>query len=169
MINRIKTHPVLSKFIEPTCCENGVCVSFSEDLSNDDYVIIKVDKYYNSLNILARPASPDCLIIRKCVRNGYGLAIVELKNISNSHGFEVNNLKEKFETCIYDFVGNKFKNPLDDIEYKDIKLFFVSNIELYKRDLGLKMETLMNFRIKYQGKSIMINPKMPSPTISNCY
>lgn len=168
MLNRIKTHDTLQHYIEETCCENGVCVSFSDDVSQEDYVIIKVDKYYNSLNIEHRPPSPDCLIILKCKNGGYALTIVELKDISNSKGFEIGNLQKKFETCIFDFIGNKFKNPINDTIYKNVKLFFVSNIELYKRDLGLKMETLINTRYKFQGKTLMISPRMPSPTIKSC-
>lgn len=168
MINSIKANAVLSEYIEDSCCENDVCVTFENDIDPNSYVIIKVDKYYNSLNIEKRPASIDCLIIRECVGNGYGLTLVELKNIENSKGFDLNNMKSKFNTTLNDFIKIKFKNPLD-IDYNEIKLFFVSNQEIYKRDLGLKMEVLMNVKFKFNERNLMIIPRMPNPTLKKCY
>lgn len=168
MINSIKNHAELSNYIEDTCCENGICVSFDEGIHPDSYAIIKVDNYYNSLNIEHRPASIDCLIIRECQENGYGMTLVELKNIETGKGFDVKNMKEKFSTTLYDFIKNKFRNPLD-VQYSDIKLYFVSNQEIYKRDLGLKMEVLINTRFKYNERTLMIIPRMPNPAIKKCY
>jgi hypothetical protein len=168
MINRIKEHVELSKYVDDTCCENGICVSFDSSLSKDSYVIIKVDNYYNSLNIEKRPSSIDCLIIRQCINGGYGLTLVELKKINTGKGFELENMREKFTTTLNHFIKNQFKNPLD-INYNDVKLFFVSNQEIYKRDLGLKMEVLMNVKFKFNEKTLMIRPEMPNPTIKNCY
>ena len=168
MINIIKEHVELSNYIEDTCCENGVCVNFDENIPQDSYVILKVDNYYNSLNIEHRPASIDCLIIRKCEESGYGMTLVELKNIETGRGFDVKNMTEKISTTLYDFIKNKFKNPLD-IQYKDIKLYFVSNQEIYRRDLGLKMEVLINVRFKYDERTLMIIPRMPNPAIKKCY
>lgn len=168
MINSIKENVVLSEYVEDTCCENGICVSFDADVEPNSYVIIKVDKYYNSLNIQRRPASVDCLIIRECIERGYGLTLVELKKIDNSKGFELENMKAKFNTTLNDFIKIKFKAPLD-IDYSDIKLFFVSNQEIYKRDLSLKMDVLINVKFKFNDKNLMIIPKMPDPTIKKCY
>ncbi|MBL7767493.1 MAG: hypothetical protein JNK20_00885 [Flavipsychrobacter sp.] len=168
MINRIKSHPVLKNFIEETCCENGICVTFDDDTSKDDYLILKVDKYYASLKLEKTPPSVDCVIIRKCKNGGYGLTIVELKNISTSRGFDLDNLKDKFETTISDFIGNKFRSLLY-VDYKDVKLFFVTVKNLYKQDLGLKYETLINIRFSYNKRKLLIQPYMPTPTIKSCY
>jgi hypothetical protein len=168
MINSIKSNALLSEYIEDTCCENDVCVTFENDINPSSYVIIKVDKYYNSLNIEKRPASIDCLIIRECVGKGFGMTLIELKNIENSKGFDLNNMKSKFNTTLNDFIKIKFKNPLD-IDYNEIKLFFVSNQEIYKRDLGLKMEVLMNVKFKFNERNLMIIPRMPNPTLKKCY
>lgn len=168
IIEKIKTHEILSQYVEDTCCENGICVTFDDQISSDSYVIIKVDKFYNSLNIEHRPASLDCLIIRKCIEKGYGMTLVELKNVHNTDGFTIENMKEKFQTTLFDFIKIKFKELLD-IDYSDIQLFFVSKNEIYKRDLSLKMEVLMNIRFKFNDKNLMIKPKMPNPTIKNCY
>ena len=169
MIQTIKNHSILSNYVEDTCCENGICVTFDNSISINDYAIIKVDNYYNSqLHQGKTPASVDCLIVRKCINSGYGLTIVELKNISNSKGFGTENMIEKFKTTLTDFIEIKFPDALL-LDYNDIKLFFVSNKEIYKRDLGLKMETLINVRFRFQNKTLMIRPLMPTPTIKNCY
>ena len=168
MINKIKTHEILSQYVEESCCENGICVTFDDEISPDSYVILKVDKYYNSLNIELRPASVDCLIIRKCIKTGYGITLVELKNIDNSNTLTSKNIKEKFETTLFDFIKTVFRENLD-VYYSDIKLLFVSNINLHRRDLGLAMETLMNTQLKFNDKKLMISFRMPNPTIKNCY
>lgn len=169
MINRIKNHKVLAEFVDETCCENEICVTFENDIPARSYAIIKVDKYYNSLRLGRRtPASIDCLIIRECVNGGYGLTLVELKKIETGKGFDIDNMKSKFETTLYDFVKARFRNPLD-VYYSDVKIYFVSKQEIYKRDLGLKMEVLMNVRFKFNDKTLMVIPKMPNPTIRKCY
>ncbi len=168
MINKIKSDEILSQFIVDKCCENEICVSIDTCINEDSYIIIKVDDYYNSLNLAKTPASIDCLIINKCIENGYGLTLIELKNITTSQSFCNDNMREKFETTMYDFIKNKFQKVLD-LDYKKIKLYFVSNKEIYKRDLGLKLETLMNIRFKFNDKTLMIEPRMPTPTIKNCY
>lgn len=168
MIENIRADEVLQNYLADECCENDVCVTFHEDISRENYIIIKVDDYYNSLNIEQRPPSLDCLIIRKCLSTGYGLTLVELKNIKSSDGFTVENMKAKFEICLSDFMQKRFKILLDK-DYKHIELFFVSNIEIYKRDLGLKLEALSSVKFKYRSKTLMIKPKMPHPTITSCH
>jgi hypothetical protein len=167
MITRLKEHSVLKDFIEDTCCENTICISIDETISEDMYAIIKVDNYYNSLNLGDTPPSVDCLIIRKCLNGGYGLTLVELKNINRTR-FDRNNMSGKFITTLEDFIKVKFREVLD-IDYKDVKLYFVSKQELYKRDAALKLDVLMGIRFKFNGKTLMIQPKMPTPTILNCY
>ena len=168
MINRIKNHKILSKYVEDTCCENEICVTFDAGILPSSYAIIKVDKFYNELKLGKNtPASIDCLIIRECIKTGYGLTL-ELKNIGSGKGFEIDNMIEKFETTLYDFIKKRFKNPLD-IHYSEIRLYFVSKQEIYKRDLGLKMEVLINIKFRYNDRVLMIRPEMPTPTIKNCY
>ena len=167
LITRIKGDAILSKFLSETCCENGICVTFDESVLPDSYVIIRVDQFYNSFNVKERPASVDCLIIRKCQNTGYGLTLVELKKISTTN-FELSNIKEKFDTTLFNFIKQRFSDLLD-INYKEVKLYYVSQREIYKRDLGLKMEVLINFRFRFDEKNLMIKAFMPNPTLKNCY
>ncbi len=168
MLENIKSHEILSKFLVEECCENEVSVTFKEDVAKDSYIIIKVDDYYNSLGLAKPPASLDCLIIRQCLNTGFGLTLVELKSIENSQGFTFDNMKAKFETVLDDFMQNRFKDLLYK-DYKHIKLYFVSNIEIYRRDIGLKMEALINVRFSYRGRKLPIEARMPHPTITNCH
>jgi hypothetical protein len=175
MLENIKAHEILSQFLEDDCCENNICVTFAEDIARENYIIIKVDKYYNSLGLAETPPSLDCLIIRRCLNTGFGLTLVELKDIDSTKRFTIENLKAKFETTINDFIQTRF-NVLF-IDYKRIELYFVSNIELYKGkwrreeklDRGLKLEILINIRFKYGNRKLMIQPRMPDPTITNCH
>lgn len=167
-INSIREDIILSEFICEECSENEVSVSFDDGITANDYVIIKVDDYYNGLNLEKTPPSPDCLIVLKCCESGHALAIVELKAICNSKGFTLINMISKFETCINDFIEVKFPDLLS-VDYKRIKLYFVSDIEVYRRDIGLKMELLMNTRFRYRDKLLMITPYKPIPVIKKCY
>lgn len=169
IIEKIKSHETLKNFLVEECCENDVSVTFHPDVQLDSYVIIKLDDFYNSLKLGKNtPPSLDCLIIRRCLDSGFGITLVELKDISSSKGFTFENLKGKFETCLEDFMQNRFKDLLDK-DYKSVKLYFVTNIEIYKRDLGLKLDTLINLRFNFRGKKVMIEPRMPHPTITNCH
>lgn len=168
MIEKIKKHPELSKWVVDDCCENGICVTFSDDVELSTVVILKVDDFYNSLHIEKRPKSIDCLIVRKCKGIGFGLTLVELKDISSMGHYSVSDISAKFHTTLYDFIERRFKDQLLH-DFKDIKLYFVSKIEVHKRDQGLKMETLINLRFNFQGRRLMIYPKMPSPAIKNCH
>ena len=62
----------------------------------------------------------------------------------------------------------RFKDLLDK-DYKSVKLYFVTNIEIYKRDLGLKLDTLINLRFNFRGKKLMIEARKPEPMITNCH
>jgi hypothetical protein len=56
-------------------------------------------------------------------------------------------------------------------DYKKVDLYFVSQKDIYnsRRDIGLKLDILINKSFKYNGKSYMIRPKLPIPTIKPCY
>ncbi len=166
-LKKIKTHTVLSKLVRERCEEHGVCVLVDERIENEHFVVLKVDDFYNSLNVKIRPKSPDCLIIQKCNQSDYALTVAELKDISQASRFELKHIYEKFETCFDDFIGKRFDDILK-IEFKRVKLYFVSKIEIYKRDATLKLK-LANKPFYYNGKKYYIEPQMPSPAIKPCY
>ena len=168
MINKVRNHPVLSMFIEETCCENGIYATVDSTIDINDYVIIKVDKYYNSLRVKTRPSSVDCMILQRCKQKGVGLSLIELKAVHTLKNLTVQDIAKKFENTLMDFIKTRFRNPLD-VDYHKVRLYFVTKKELNRRDLGLKMEALMSIRVDFNGKKLMIRPEMPNPTIRNCY
>lgn len=170
LIERIRTHEQLAQYVCSVCEENGVGVSFDTGVSPEIYVIVKPDAYYNSSAFGAeRPPSADCFIVQMCSEDQYKLVIVELKNVQHAKDVSVENIRQKFSTCLNDFIPNRFPNLLD-MEYKDIKLYFVSHIDIHrKQNLGLTLETLMDTRFKYKGRKYILYLNMPNPTIKNCY
>ena len=168
MIEKILNDNGLSSFIVENCCEEGVCVTFDSTVSSENYVIIKVDDFFNSLNLKKTPASVDCLVFQRCLDGSYGITLVELKSSSSSGFLAFETIKQKFQNTIDIFIIGKFPKYFF-LDYKKFDLYFVSNIEIYKRDLGLKYETLINTKFMYNGKNRMIKPYMPTPTIKNCY
>lgn len=169
MFDRIRNNVDLSPYIVNHCCENGICVNFEESVGDNERLIIKVDDYYNSQNLgKMTPPSPDCMIIVKCKKGGYNLHLVELKNITSCSGFRIENMTGKFETCLNDFISVRFRELLF-IDYKNVKLYFVSKIDFIKHDMGLKYEVLINTRLKFNGKNHMIRTYLPNPAIKACY
>ncbi|NTE01269.1 hypothetical protein G6M26_02060 [Agrobacterium tumefaciens] len=169
MFENIKSNQHLRPYLAESCCENDICIEFEENIPSEDKLIIKVDDYYNALPLgLDTPPSPDCLILVRCNEGGYSLHIVELKNITTSKGYDINNLTAKFDTCIYDFIEKRFPNLLH-MEYKTVKLYFVSRIDHHTRDMGLKYELLMGHRINFNGKRLLIRAFIPTPKIKHCY
>ncbi|OQY39864.1 MAG: hypothetical protein B6226_01010 [Candidatus Cloacimonetes bacterium 4572_65] len=77
-------------------------------------------------------------------------------------------MEGKFKTTIDDFISKRFKEILC-IDYQKVELYFVSNIDPYKRDIGLTLEMLMSKKYHYRNKKYMINPFMPIPKIKSCY
>ena len=170
MIDKIKKHQVLSQFVREECSENDVSAKIDDKINSDDFVIVKPDDYYNSLKKNV-PPSVDCLIVQRCVNGGYKLTLIELKSITTMAGQTIENLAGKFETVLTDFIPKKFKDLLYK-DYNSVELYFVTEIELYRnknRDIGLKLEALINRKFFYNNKRYMVQPRMPVPVIKPCY
>ncbi|WP_156109213.1 hypothetical protein [Hymenobacter sp. APR13] len=103
LINNLRSFALILPHIKDECCENGFAACVDPAINKDDFIIIKVDEYYNSLSI-KRPPSPDCLIIIRCSQGDFNIYIVELRDIASSEGFEIEKIREKFLTCLNDFM-----------------------------------------------------------------
>lgn len=177
MISNIISDNVLKDYICKECSENGISLIVSESISPNDIVIISVDKYYNAL-VKDPPPSPDCLVILKCKENVYNVFIVELKNIKDQQYFTINNVVDKFITCLDDFMSNRFANHFFDNSelFSTVKLFFITDPYGFKVDpekqlkmQGHKLDALMAQRIpKFFDKHLYIEYKLPNPTINPC-
>ena len=167
LFERIKRDAILAQFIRDKCEDEGICVDIDQRISEDKVLIIKVDDFYNSLNIEKRPPSPDCFILVQCEThvNEFCLTIVELKGTER---FDIDNVIGKFTTCLDHFMGVEFKKYFNR-DYSKIQLLLVSQTEIYKRDIGLKMKVLINKKLTFRDKKYMITPKMPTPAVKPCY
>ena len=168
LLERIRKHKTLAKYLSDDCEEAGICVAFDDKVADDSYIIIKVDQYYNA-EVTNPPPSPDCLIVQRCAKaETYALTIIELKSISSSHNFTVDNMTGKFVTCLNDFMERRFRHFFNR-DYVRVDLFFVSRIEKYKRDAGLRMRILTNKKFAFRSKYHIIKQHMPNPAIKPCY
>ncbi|MCK4406174.1 MAG: hypothetical protein KAV44_00720 [Bacteroidales bacterium] len=176
LLTNIQADASLSYFISNSCTENNVSIIIAHEISNEDYCIIKVDDYYNSLHLAITPPSPDCLIIQRC-SFGYIITIVELKDISSPRSFNKEQIRQKFETCLLDFMSNKFRRYFYDLNIiiKDIHLFFVSDPyqQITKpnkiKDKSLLIDIFLSLRpLTFVNKKYYINPILPNPTIYEC-
>jgi len=177
LISKILQDNVLTDFLCQECEENGIAVSFCNQIDKKDITIIKVDRYYNK-HVVMPDCSPDCLIIQKCQDTKFNIFIVELKNINSPKHFTVSEIVEKFITCLDDFMSKRFAHYFhsEEIEIRNIKLLFIADPYDFKGkpdrqlyDRGLKVDILMSQRIpKYFNKHLYIEYKIPNPTIKKC-
>lgn len=177
LLEKIKSNATLSKYLCDQCSENGISLQISNTITEDDFLIIKVDDYYNA-EVHPSPASPDCLIVQKCADGRYLIYIVELKDIIDQHGFTLDNMKEKYNTCLDDFMGNRFGDVFHDYNFiiKTIKLYFITDPYGFKEKpdkqlnmRGHKLDSLMAIRIpKYFNLHLYIEHRLPNPTILPC-
>lgn len=177
LLQQLKNDPIVSRFIDVTCSENGISANIDETIHPDNILIIKVDRFYNSE--VQNPApSPDCLVILKCSESTYRIFIIELKDIGRPERFTVENVKQKFITCLDDFMSARFGEYFHDgqFNYDEIKLLFITdpynfkgNPEKQLRMRGHKLDALIAQRIpKFFNKHLYIEYKLPNPTIRNC-
>jgi hypothetical protein len=177
LIDWLKADAVISKFIRMSCSENNVAVTLSNEINPNDLVIIKVDAFYNEEVKNPEDPSPDCLIIQKC--NGhFHIYIVELKNVNNQKNISVENIVQKFITCLDNFMSERFGNYFhhEDVDIKSLKLFFISDPYGFKANPGRqltlrghKFDVLNSIRIPmFFNMHLYIEPHIPDPTINKC-
>jgi len=131
MFEEILNNTELFALHRETCEENDIHVELSEKLTDDKYIILKIDAFYSTSNNMPKPPpSPDCLIIVKCDSNEcYDFYLVELKNIKSSSGFKIKNIRQKFTTVIDDFLGKRFAQIFLNPKYciNNFEMYFVSD------------------------------------------
>ncbi|MCP4347036.1 MAG: hypothetical protein GY795_16100 [Desulfobacterales bacterium] len=185
MFDEIFQHPDLFGLTRAGCEENDVGVQISEQLNEEDFIVLKIDSFYNSLRLTKPPPSVDCLIIVKCNTVAYyDFYLAELKNINSPKHFDINNVVKKFETTIHDFLTLKFPDIFLNDEYclNNLYLYFVSDVyrikkanpditkeEYDKKIKGLKIETFLSIKpFEFRGKKALISPLLPNPVVSEC-
>jgi len=182
MISEIRNHSELKKILVEDCNENNVEATISANIDKADFVILKIDKYYNSLFLADTPKSVDCLIVLRCDDNTFRLFIIELKDIKNLAGFSVKEIYQKFNTTLHNFLQERFNDIFFSNNYiiKDMKLLFVTDPlnlqnqtytmnQIKNRIQGTKIEILLLMRpFKFGNKYYSISYEVPNPLIQNC-
>lgn len=64
--------------IQTTCSENGICAEIDSTILEEDYVIIKIDNYFQKFKSDNTPKGVDCLILirNKSLKDRYCLHLV---------------------------------------------------------------------------------------------
>jgi hypothetical protein len=180
MINKIKTNAALCKFLTNNLLENDVGVIINDDMPQDSYVAINIDKYYHNIS-LKTPAIADMLLVSQRIskKEQHHIYIVEMKNIDSPRGFKIKNIYEKFYTAIEDFMKIKFADIFMDEKYKveRFKLFFVSDAYKLKK-WGMTDEQINSFLLEskimafqsmpffqFRNFKVVIEYKLPNPLL----
>jgi len=170
LIKKLQEDQSLNDFICPHCEDEGIIVKHTNEVDIEKILVIKVDDYYNSLHLKTPPPSIDCLIIQYCKETQYKVYLVELKNIKRITSINKKNIEDKFDTTLFDFMSDRFRDHFFD-ENINLKLQLIlsagkvmdSTIKTHRLDflLGLKL-------FRFQGKLIGINGVPPHPLIHPC-
>lgn len=171
MIDKIKNTEALKPFITHECEENKISVNMTDDIPQNNYLVIKVDKYYNSQRLSDTPPSVDCLVLLKCTDNRYVLYLVELKRFKKARGLKKDSIQGKFKTTIDDFMSTTFKDIFHSERFpiKDIHLYLVTNRYKKPHRGTTRLDLLLDIKpFEFRGKLYQISHKLPNPLIKNC-
>ncbi|MFK7979675.1 MAG: hypothetical protein AB8G86_06815 [Saprospiraceae bacterium] len=171
LINLLNEDEVLQIHIRPECEDEGLCVDFEESIDKNTTIVLKVDDFYNGLNLAETPASIDCLIIQFCGDNTYKLSLVELKNVERARLINPKNLREKFETTLYDFMSNRFRDYFynEAFDFKIELILCAGKLQNDNSFRSYKLDFLLGLKpFRFDGKLIGINGLPPIPIIRNC-
>lgn len=126
MIQTIEADRRLNKYLHRTIEDAGVEVEVDASLSEDEYLGIKIDDYYMGLRLGGEtPKAVDFIVTVDCGFDWYVLYVLEMKD---TNSYTTAEIEEKFDTAIYRFMQDEYKDIFlnDKYKYKDLKLFLVT-------------------------------------------
>ena len=173
LIHHLSNHDELTDFLCADCRENNVGVNFSTSISPSDYLIIKIDAYFNK-TIHPNPAGIDCLIVQECLDKAYKLYLVELKNVDKLR--DIRHIRDKFQNCFDVFMSDKFRDYFYDssFNFTSIQLVFVSTtsekkLKKDKLQKNTRLDALLSLRpCRFANKFYAISFEEPDPLIVPC-
>ncbi len=170
LLNDLRTDERFLPFVKPVCEDEGICVEMDETIKEEEFIIIKVDDYYNAQRLEKTPASVDCFIVQHCKDNHYDIYLIELKNVKSPKLIERPNLREKFGNTLYDFLNTKCKQYFHNEKYSfNIRLWLSAGKVKDSTIRHLNLEFLLSLRpIKFMDKSYPIMSSKPQPRIEKC-
>lgn len=174
LLNEIRQHPTLSKYLCDTCQEHNVSVVIDSSVDKSKILVIKVDDYYKKeAEFNKQPKSPDCLIIQFCENGKYLIYLVELKDIASLGNYKLADIREKFQNCFSDFMSDKFRQLFYNLDYDfSIRLLFISDPKEISQDKKVQPSKIDNLLAMppciFANRRYIIEPKTPNPTIKSC-
>lgn len=181
MIQKIKNCKELIPYLKDFIEDEGIRVEIDSSIDKRELAIIKVDEYYNGLHLARPPKSIDYAVVVDCECKSYALYLLELKNVKSPKGLRIEDIQQKFQVTIEDFLSIRFRNIFmaDEYKYKNIKLYLVSDpyelvgkystyIEykkvrekIQKKD-SLRVDMNLNSKLyRFRGKILKINYDIP--------
>ena len=167
LLRRIREEVTLASAIQERCCDEGICIELDDKTPAADAVFINVDEFYRAHLAGKRPKSPDCLVVTRCKRHGFGLYLVELKSHRYSRHFDLTDIEAKFNACIHDFMASRFP-ALFNRSFNKIKLYVLTNDPFYRKD-NLCLKRLQNIKFSVGNQRAQIALREPGYKIPACY
>jgi hypothetical protein len=177
MFDAILTTPELFSIRRETCEENNIGIELSDKLlETNNFIILKIDAYYNSKRMHNPPRAIDCFIMVKCIKNEcYDFYLIELKNVKK---FDCKEIEDKFRTAV-DFIEKEFAKIFNNYCLNRAYFYFVSDVlrlkkygfteEQYRKKIkGTKLDYLQNTIFQFRGKIVYISPELPEPMVKEC-
>ncbi len=156
MITAITREKRLKNCLHRDIEDEGVRVNVSSDLTDAEYIGIKVDDYYAGKHLRIIPKAVDFIVAVDCECDWYALYILEFKGIKRTTGTKA--IQEKFTNTIEQFMKEEFKDIFlnDRYKYRDVKLYLVTTS--YKKALALgKFEEYQRIRERINAKDTLAN------------
>ncbi len=171
LLNDLRADATLAPHIHQTCCENDVCVDFDPAIPPTDYLVIKVDDFYNAtVPNPDTPKSPDCLIVQRCSAGHFHVHVVELKNVKARGSLDSDAIREKYHTCLMDFMSNRFRLHFYNENYDlKLKLYLVAGKVKEAYSKNFKFDFLLSISaLQFANKRYLIQGENPNPLIRPC-
>lgn len=171
LLNDLRADALLVPHIYQTCCENDVCVDFDPAIPQEDYLVIKVDDFYNAtVPNPSTPKSPDCLIVQRCAAGHFHVHVVELKNVKSKSSLDSEAIREKFHTCLMDFMSNRFRLHFYNENYDlKLKLYLVAGRVKETYSKNFKFDFLLSISaLQFANKRYLIQGENPNPLVRPC-
>jgi hypothetical protein len=172
LVQKIFDEPKLQAYLCATCEENEVGILFDERVAPSEYIILKIDNYFNE-NVHPNPAGNDCLIIQHCADAKYKIYLIELKNIYSLRDHSPLQIRSKFQNCFDIFMSDHFRDYFYDLAYEyEIRLLFVVNesrVISDKKQKNTRFDSLLALRpCRFADKLYNIMPQKPYPVLDDC-
>jgi hypothetical protein len=162
--------PSAKPLIRQDCADEGLCVEFDINIDRSRILILDVDLYYKRLHMGNQtPKTVDCVIVQKCQSGGYLVYLVELKGHRSVRDIDNYALEEKFETTLYDFIGERLGHHFNDDAYKIRYRLILGAGSPDKNHNTYSLDFLLGLRLwKFAGQTLGINGHPRNPLIRPC-